>query len=101
MRLEDFKNYCVGRGFKIGGNVLTKSYPLPKSNPEDENEKQLYVELQYVIERPWVKGFRVDSLGRKTLISKAKLKSIEVDVDGSLKGFMRRQIEGDKYTWIL
>lgn len=101
MRLEDFKNYCVGMGFKISGNNLTKSYPLPKTNPDDESEKQLSIALEYVIERPWVKGFRVDSIGRKTLISKAKLKNIEVGNDGALKGFMRRKIEGDKYTWIL
>ena len=97
MRLEEFKNYCVSRGFTINENSLSKSYPLPKKEDED---KPLEIKLEYVIERPWIKGFRIDSLGRKVLISKAKIKSVTVDESGSLSGFMRRQIEGDKYTWI-
>jgi len=93
--LTDFKTYLLGRGFQLEGNSLVKEFQMPIV----ENEEPKTIKLKYTITRPWVKGFRIDSIGREKLFSKGKLKNISIGLDGNLEGFLIKQSQGGNVTW--
>jgi hypothetical protein len=89
------KEYLTAKGFKIDGIKFVKEYPLPLVEGEDAKT----IKIKYVIERPWVKGFRIDSIGREVLFSKGKLKNISIDENGNMIGFLIKQNNGGNIEW--
>lgn len=94
--IEGIKTYLLSKGFKIDGTKFVKEYPMP----HDESELEKVIKIKYVIDRPWIKGFRIDSVGREVLFSKGKLKELSIDVGGNIVGFKIKKTEGGKTEWI-
>jgi len=92
---EGIKTYLLSKGFKIDGTTFIKEYPMP----HEEGEVEKVVKIKYVIDRPWIKGFRIDSVGREVLFSKGKLKQLSIDEKGNICGFKVKQNNGGKVEW--
>ena len=95
--VSDFKDYLIAKGFSINGPEFIKEYPMPPVEGETESKK---VKLKYVIERPWVKGLRINSIGQQVLFAKGKLKNMSIGEDGVITGFLVKSSEGGKQKWI-
>jgi len=85
MNIEQLHAFLTSKGFKVEGGNLVKTYDVASTVEDDELKKS--IKLKYVVKRPWVHGYRIDSVGREKLFSKGKLKSISIAEDGTLTGF--------------
>lgn len=85
MNIVDLKSYLISKGFEVEDGALVKTYEV--GSETEDSEKKKYIKLKYVVKRPWVHGYRIDSVGRAKLFSKGKLKNISISEDGTLIGF--------------
>lgn len=86
MNIDGLKSFLVSKGFVVEDGDLVKTYDVGTATEDDEKKKS--IKLKYVVKRPWVNGYRIDSVGREQLFSKGKLKNISIGEDGTLIGFI-------------